>query len=83
MLRKVTGSEGANPVQDGSARGLIAGAGTALLAFANNKSDLLTAPSSASAVMAARAMLAQCTSKNLRSAARVSLRPKPSVPIVT
>src|SRR5438132_10194185 len=45
--------------------------------------DLLTSPSSASALMAARAILVRSISKNLRNAARASLRPKPSVPSVT
>ena len=42
-----------------------------------------TARSSARALTAAKAMLVWSTSKNLRRAARVSLRPKPSVPSVT
>src|ERR1700728_32497 len=45
--------------------------------------DLLTSSSSASAPIAARAMLMRSTSKNLRSSSRVSLRPNPSVPRVT
>ena len=42
MLTRLTGSGGDTPIQDGTARGTIAAAATALLAFVNNKADWLT-----------------------------------------
>jgi hypothetical protein len=42
MIRTVTGSDGNNPVFDGAARGIIFGALTAILVFADNKLDWLT-----------------------------------------